>query len=137
MWADFVWRPVSLLVGQPLAEPWTALNASGDTILFYAGSAVLDLHRTEAGSYRANLAQPVPHVWVALRPTASGQPYELWVTADPSEGEGFSDAGNYLVEPVPMPSLIAEVVGEFVARHYVDRPFVKRVRDRQACPPGS
>jgi uncharacterized protein DUF3305 len=131
MWAEFLWRPVTVLAGQPLAEPWTVLNELGDVTLFYAGSAVLELHRTETSSYRDNLAAPAPHLWVALRPRASGPPYELLaVTADPAEGEGFSDAGNNLVEPVPMPSSVAEVVSQFVAQHYVDRPFVKRERDR-------
>jgi hypothetical protein len=131
MWAGFLWRPVSVLAGQPLVEPWTVLNESGDVTLFYAGSAVLELHRTETSSYRENLAAPGPHLWVALRPTISGPPYELFaVTADPAEGEGLSDAGNNLVEPVPMPPCVAEVVSGFVAQHYVDRPFVKRERDR-------
>jgi Protein of unknown function (DUF3305) len=131
MWAEFLWRPVSVLVGQPLVEPWTVLNDSGDVTLFYAGSAVLELHRTETSSYRDNLAAPAPHLWVALRPTISDPPYELLaVTADPAEGEGFSDAGNNLVEPVPMPSSVADVVSQFVVQHHVDRPFVKRERDR-------
>ena len=59
-WAEFLWSPVSVLIGQPLAEPWTVLNESGDVTLFYAGSAVLELHRTETGSYRDSLAAPVP-----------------------------------------------------------------------------
>jgi uncharacterized protein DUF3305 len=131
MWAEFLWRPVSVLVGQPLAEPWTTLDDRDDVTLFYAGPAVLELHRTETSSYRDNLAAPAPHLWVALRPTISGPPYELLaVTADPAEGEGFSDAGNNLVEPVPMPPSVAEVVSQFVAQHYVDRPFVMRERHR-------
>ena len=51
------------------------------------------------------------------------------VTADPAEGEGFTDAGNNLVEQVPMPPDIAEIVGQFVVQHHIDRPFVKRQRD--------
>jgi hypothetical protein len=56
------------------------------------------------------------------------------VTADPAEGEGFTDAGNNLVEQVAMPPDIAEVVRQFVAQHHIDRPFVKRQRDGQTLP---
>jgi Protein of unknown function (DUF3305) len=66
---------------------------------------------------------------VALRPVASEPPYEvLAVTADPSEGEAFTDAGNNLVEAVAMPPEIAAAVAQFIAEHHVERPFVKRQR---------
>jgi hypothetical protein len=70
-----------------------------------------------------------------MRPTTSEPPYELLtVTADPAEGEAFTDAGSNLVEAVPMPPEIADIVGRFVATHHVERPFVKRQRDRQTPP---
>jgi hypothetical protein len=56
----------------------------------------------------------------------------LAVTADPAEGEAFTDAGSNLVEAVPMPSEIADIVDRFVAAYHVERPFVKRQRDQQA-----
>ena len=66
---------------------------------------------------------------MGLRPAASGQPYEiLAVTADPAEGEAFTDAGSNLVEAVPMPAEIAEAIAEFIAEHHVERPFLKRRR---------
>jgi hypothetical protein len=100
-----------------------------ETTLFYAGKAVIELHRTETSYYRDNLASAAPKLWVALRPTASEPPYELLaVTADPAEGEAFTDAGSNLVETVPMPLDVAAIVGQFVARHHVERPFIKRRR---------
>lgn len=67
-----------------------------------------------------------------MRPIASYPPYELLaVTADPAEGETFTDAGNNLVEAVPMPRDIVEIVARFIARHHVERPFVRRQRDQQ------
>jgi hypothetical protein len=134
-WADFLWRPVSVLAGSPAATPWTPLSGEGEVALFYAGEAVIELHRTETTNYRDNLASGTPAVWVNMRPTASEPPYELLaVTADPAEGEAFTDAGNNLIEAVPMPSDIAEIVDRFVAAHHVERPFVKRKRDQQASP---
>ena len=54
----------------------------------------------------------------------------LTVTADPSEGEALTDAGNDLVATVPMPVSIIESIDGFIAEHHVERPFQKRQRDR-------
>jgi hypothetical protein len=132
MWADFLWRPVSVFAGIASAAPWTPLHAEAEPTLFFAGEAVIELHRTETTNYRDNLASAAPALWVVMRPAASDPPYQLLVvTADPAEGEAFTDAGNNLVGAVPMPSDIAEIIARFIAWHHVDRPFVKRQRDRQ------
>jgi hypothetical protein len=129
MWADFLWRPISVFVGSPSAAPWTPLDTELETTLFYAGQAIIELHRTETTSYRDNLSSGAPALWVALHPAASGQPYEiLAVTADQAEGEAFTDAGSYLVDTVPMPSEVVETIVQFLAEHHVERPFVKRRR---------
>jgi hypothetical protein len=129
MWVDFLWRPVSVLAGETSAAPWTPLDTEAETALFFAGEAVIELHRTETANYRDNLASGAPALWVALRPVASEPPYEiLAVTADPSEGEAFTDAGSNIVEAVAMPADIVETIGRFIAEHHVERPFVKRRR---------
>lgn len=128
-WIDYLWRPVSVLVGTPVAAPWTALEENPDTTLFYAGAAEIELHRTETTYYRDNLASNAPSLWIALRPAASEPPYEiLTVTADPAEGEALTDAGNNVVEAVPMPAEIGEALRQFLAEHHVEKPFVKRRR---------
>jgi hypothetical protein len=129
MWVDFLWRPVSVFVGSASAAPWTPLGAEAETTLFYAGEAVIELHRTETQNYRNNLASGAPALWVVLRPAASERPYELIaVTADPAEGEAFTDAGRNLVETVPMPPDVVAAVVKFIADHHVEQPFVKRRR---------
>jgi hypothetical protein len=136
MWVDFLWRPVSVFVGNTPAAPWTPLDSAPEATLFYAGGAVIELHRTETANYRNNLASGAPVLWVVLRPAASERPYELIaVTADPAEGEAFTDAGSNLVETVPMPSNVVAALIEFVAEHHVERPFLKRRRQpTQAAP---
>ena len=130
-WLDFIWHPVAVLAGNPVAAPWTPLNSADDKTLFYAGEAVIELYRTETANYRGNLASGAPVLWVILRPDGSGHRYKLLaVTADPAEGEAFTDAGNDLVGTVPMPDDIAETIGDFIALHYVERPFFKRRRER-------
>jgi hypothetical protein len=132
MWADFLWQPVSVFAGIASAAPWTPLQAEAEPTLFFAGEAVIELHRTETTNYRDNLDSAAPTLWVVMCPAASDPPYELFaVTADPAEGEAFTDAGNNLVGAVPMPSDIAEIISRFIAWHHVERPFVKRQRDRQ------
>jgi len=130
-WLDYLWRPVSVLAGEPAAAPWTPLGNDGDVHTFYAGSAVVELYRTETANYLGNLQSGTPSLWVVLRPTDGEPAYELFaVTADPAEGEAFTEAGNDLVDTVPMPGTIVEVLEAFVAEHHVERPFYKRQRDR-------
>lgn len=131
-WSDYFWKPVGVLAGMPEAPAWTKLSDDGDRAQFYAGAAEVELHRTETTNYRENLQSGRPSLWVALRP-AEGEnpPYRLLaVTADPGEGEGLTEAGNDLVEPVPMPMAIQEAIAQFIAEHHVERVFVKRKRDR-------
>jgi len=131
-WLDFLWRPVSVLVGTPSATPWTLIGEEGDATTFYAGEAAIELHRTETTNYRDNLASGAPALWVALCPVASERPYEvLAVTADPAEGEALTDAGSNLVEAVSMPPEVVDAVVRVIAQHHVARPFVKRQRHRQ------
>jgi hypothetical protein len=87
---------------------------------------VIELHRTETANYHDNLASGAPALWTALRPVASERgPHEiLAVTADPAEGEGFTNAGTNHVEAVPMPPDIVKIVAQFIAEHHVGRPFV-------------
>ena len=68
--------------------------------------------------------------WRCGRP-ASSRRYEIFaVTADPAEGEAFTEAGSDLVDVVPMPQSVRAVIDGFVAEHHVERPFHKRKRDR-------
>jgi hypothetical protein len=130
-WADFTWQPVAVLAGVPEAAPWTMLAQSDDETTFYAGPAEIALYRTETTYYRNNVTSGAPLLWVALRPTESDPPYEVFtVTADPSEGEALSEPGTDLVDVVPMPDAVREIVEAFIAEHHVEERFEKRKRDR-------
>jgi hypothetical protein len=131
-WADFIWRAVGVLPGAPDIEPWTTLRADADGTLYYAGSAAIDLYRSETGRYRENLASGAASIWVVMSPSEGPWPYAVTtVTADSAEGESFTDAPTNLVEPVPMPDVIRDAVERFIAEHHVEREeFVKRKRGR-------
>jgi len=130
-WVDYVWRPVSALGGVPQTEPWTVLTQDGDVTTFYAGAADIEFFRSGTSNYRDNLAGD-QSLWVILRSTESEPPYNLFaVTADPSEGEGYTATGTDLVEMVPLPDVVREALIDFVAEHHVEQqPFFKRKRDR-------
>jgi hypothetical protein len=136
-WLDFVWRPVSVLTGVPAAAPWTLIRRDADVATFYAGTASVALYRTETANYLSNLASGAPSLWVVLRPREADPPYEvLAVTADPAEGEAFAEAGNDLIETVPMPANLLTAIEAFIAEHHVERPTFKRQRDGQGGPGG-
>jgi Protein of unknown function (DUF3305) len=130
-WIDFTWRIATVLPGRPDAAPWTVLATDADTVTFYAGSINIGLYRSETSRYRDNLSSGTPFLWAALRPTGAEPPYDLLaVTADPSEGESFTQAGDDLVGAVPMPAPVRQVLETFVAEHHVQQVFHKRKRDR-------
>lgn len=130
-WVDVIWRPVAVLNGLPDTAPWTALSAAEDAATYYAGGATIELYRTETDHYRSNLTSQRPSVWIALRPTGVDPPYRLFaVTADPAEGESFTQSGSDLVDAVPMPAAVRQVIAAFVAEHHVEQPFYRRKRDR-------
>ncbi len=130
-WIDFTWRATTVLPGAPAAAPWAQLSAAADAATFYAGAADIALYRSETAHYRDNLASGAPALWVALRPTGVEPPYDLVaVTADPAEGEAYTQNGDHLVDAVPMPQSILEFIDAFVAEHHVETPFYKRKRDR-------
>jgi hypothetical protein len=130
-WADTSWAPVAVLAGVPDTPAWTALQEDAERATFYAGAVDIELYRTETANYGGNLLNGAPSLWVVLRATGGEPPYRVFaVTADPAEGESFSEAGNDIIEAVPMPAAIQEALAAFVAEHHVDRTFTKRVRDR-------
>jgi hypothetical protein len=63
-WVDFLWRPVGILPDAPDMAAWSVLREEEDTVLFYAGSRTVDLHRSETARYRDNLATGTPSLWV-------------------------------------------------------------------------
>jgi hypothetical protein len=129
-WTDFIWRPVAVLPDRPDTAPWTVLREEDDRTSFYAGGATIELYRSDTPHYRENLVAD-SQLWVILRPTEAEPAYEVVaVTADPFEGEGYTQAGNDIVEPVAMPDAIRDALEAFIAEHHVERTFYKRKRDR-------
>ncbi len=130
-WADFIWKPVEAVAGNPKTAPWTKLSDKGDRTTYYVGTSDIELFPSETPQYKDNLLSEEPSIWVGLRATESDPPYELFLTtADPAEGEGMTYTGTVICEPVPMPDAIQAVIEQFVTEHHVERVFFKRKRDK-------
>ena len=85
--------------------------------------------RTTATIWRATA-----ELWVSLRPTGIDPPYEVFgVTADPAEGEAWTEAGGDLVDVVAMPEPIRAVI-DSVRRRASRRAAVLQAQARSCGP---
>lgn len=141
-WADtqasaHTWRPVAVFAVPPDVAPWTPLGSTPKGARFYAGAHEIALYSTDTANYRDNLERGAPQLWVVMRSRGDAQPGGgdppveiVTVTADPAEGEGSTEAGSNIVETIDMPGEVAGAIAAFVAAHHVERPLIKRKRDR-------
>jgi len=130
-WADWSWRPVSVIPGAGPADPAGRVLREGEGWTHtHAATLELELFRTDTEGYRLNLSQDPPRLWVVLRPDANGEAMiPFVVTASAHEGEGYQ-VGMDVVDTVPMPAEVAALVRDFVDQHHVDVPFEKRERKK-------
>ena len=130
-WIDYLWVPSAVVPGVPDAPPMTLVGREGENESYFLGAARLVFASSETANYRDNLLSGAPKLWVVLRQDDMlGDVSLLTVTADPTEGEGSTQAGSNIVETVPMPADIAAALAAFVDQHHVEREFYKRKRDK-------
>ncbi len=127
-WGPGEMRASAVLPQEPAAAPGTLIGREDGVETWYLGARDMVLYQGDTGHHRDNLASGRPSVWVALRGTTPERAEIVCVTVDPYEGEGLASDLDLLVEPVPMPASVAQMVGDFVAEHHVDIPFKKRKR---------
>jgi len=130
-WEDHVWRVVAVLPGGPLMPPWSVLSEEEGTTRFLAGTMDIQVHSSDTKVYKHNIEAAQPAVYVVLR--RGGGPVGwalLMVTVDPTEAQSHVDAGDDLVEAVPMPRAIFDWLSAFVSAHHVERTDWRRKRDR-------
>lgn len=129
-WAEARWRPVSLLPGFRGAAQWQEIARGEDWCHYLCAVLPLTLHRKETEAYRTNLQDGVPVAYVVLRPREDPESEReieaVQVTASPFDAQDFLDSGDDIVEALPMPESVAELIEKFVAEHHVEEPFKKR-----------
>ena len=143
-WADYVWRVSDVLPATLIAAPWTMLaetcppgkekpekEKQGASTRFYAGITDLVAWAADTKVYKHNIEAPQPSVYVVLRKGGGPHGWSLLLaTVDPSEAHSHADAGDDLVEAVPMPRPVFDWLSAFVAAHHVERKEWRRKRDR-------
>lgn len=136
-WADWLWRPVEVVVGLPQTSEWRLLVEGEGWTRWLAGTLPLELHRKETADYRLALSAEPPQLYVVLRASADDErPWQPFlVTASPFEAQIYAEPGDAIVEAVPMPEPVIAFVQDFVDRHHVDEPFYKRRRKAADAPP--
>jgi hypothetical protein len=130
-WARWTWQAVSVLPGAAEAD-WRELRREGEAVEYHAATVELTLWAAETEAYLTALSDTPPSVYVVLRESGGGAPFEvLLATASPFEAQDYADSGEDMVEKVAMPPGLAAWVQRFVREHHVHEPFVKRQRDRK------
>jgi hypothetical protein len=129
-WQSDRWNVIQLLPGRPAVAPWTLLAEGAGRQRYYAGALDLELYQGETEGYLDNLASSRPAVYVILRRAAGGGVVLHEATVDAGEIEAHADAGDDIIEALPIPPAVEAWMRDFVARHHVERPFYKRERDR-------
>jgi hypothetical protein len=130
-WQDYDWSAVAVVPGAPPVDIWRILRHGPGWAHFHAATLDLELFRKETEGYKTNLSGSRPAVYVVLRRgEEAGKPevVPFKVTACPYEAQDYLDSGDDLVEAVAMPEPVIAFVKDFIDRHHVDEPFVKRER---------
>ncbi len=128
-WAAWVWRAVAVMPGAAPAQ-WNELRRDGDVTEYHATTVKLKLHGAEAEAYLHGLSAKTPAIYVVMRASEEGDnPYEvILATASPYESQDYDDAGEDLIEKVPMPEGLVAWVRDFALAHYEEEEFKKRKR---------
>ena len=131
-WVTESWRVIGVIAGPTPAPSWRRIAEGRGFVQYLACNLPLQLHRSDATSYRINLQDEMPKLYVSLRRVGDDAfPYQPFkITAAPDEAQHFSESGDDLVEAVAMPAELAARLADFVARYPIDEPFSKRQRTR-------
>ncbi len=132
-WQDYDWYAVAVIPGAPPVDDWRMLRAGPAWVQFHAATLEMELHRKETEAYRLNLSGEPPVIYVVLRHEDEAGDHEVepfLVTASPYEAQDLLDAGDDIIEGVPMPEPVIAFVRDFIEQHHVDVPFVKRKQKR-------
>lgn len=117
-WESQTWHPVGAIIGPPALPPGSQIRREGTAAAYFAGTAQLNLYPAEVASYRQNLQEDVPRLYVVLTEPEEHEPPSLHlVTAAPDEAESYLDGDPNLVDGVPMPQGLIELIDAYVREH--------------------
>lgn len=131
-WQEYRWRTVSVFLDAPEKADWRRLMEVPDAVHYHAATMPLVLHRKDVMSYRVNLANGDPSIYVVLREESEpdgDRPVTVHsVTASPFKAQAHGDLAFDQVDRVVMPERLVALVEAFIDEHPGDEAFVKRQR---------
>jgi hypothetical protein len=133
-WVSEQWRPAAVIPafegpGAPAPAERIADGPDGTTWRFPGRD--IELHVSEAEGYYLNITSDTPLVFVMWRSAEDGtEPAACpqYVTVSYNQAGRFMDGGEK-VDPVPMPEVIRQWMGSFVAEYYKPEPRRKVKRN--------
>lgn len=132
-WAKWAWKIVAVIPGAGPAE-WRELRREGEVVDYHAATLTLEIWSSDTEGYLHTLSGQRPGVTVVMQPDTRPEAQMPWrashVTVSAYEGQDYGDAGEALLEIVPMPEAMIGWLQAFVDAHHVEEAFVKRRRDR-------
>jgi len=143
-WQSHEWVGVAVIPGAPEIGEWRLLDEGEGWKRYHAGTLELEIFRKETQGYRLNLMNTPPKVFVVLRYDDEADEGEtdddarpaiipFFATVCPYEAQIYLDGDEDLVEPIPMPDVVAAWLSAFIEKHHVDEPRRKRKQTPQAA----
>lgn len=129
-WAEFSWKGIGVVEAAEAPCEWQVVHEDEASTQFLFGPVSLILHRKLGEAYDANMETGTPSLWLVLDDADTDPvPYKVrGVTADPYEAQGMLDAGDGLIERVPMPADILQWTVAFLKQMPEPEAFKKRRR---------
>ena len=133
-WQSIAWNAVSVIANAPMIDKWREIDHGDGWIRYHAKTLPLEIFRQDTEGYKYNLSNTPPRLYLVLRydDEAEHGIVPFLATACPYEAQAYLDGDEDLVEPVTMPDIIVQWLGEFVEEHHVDEPRYKRKREPHA-----
>lgn len=114
-WQSHAWCLAEAIVGEAPLPAGSRLRQDSAVTAYFAGTATLELHPTDIASYRENLRQETPRLYVVLsEPDGNEPPRVHLVTAAPDEAESYLEGEPSLVDGVPMPRPLAAAIQAYI-----------------------
>ena len=131
-WQDHIWSAVAVIPGAEPVDEWRLLASDEGWAQFHAATLPLELHRTETESYRTNLADNPPRIFVLLREDEEDDDHDVYpflVTVSVYEAQDYLDSDD-LFAGVTMPDAIIAWVQPFIDAHHAANTFYTNTRNR-------
>ncbi len=130
-WQPIAWNAVAVIPHAPMIDDWRVIDRGDGWTHYHAATLTLEIFRQDTEGYKYNLGNTPPRLYLVLRydDEAENGIVPFLATACPYEAQAYLDGDEDLVEPVTMPDIVVQWLGEFVEQHHVDEPRYKRKRE--------